>query len=1172
MNATRRFGLEELNNGIETPEFNAKLEELKNCIRARDPRQRALLSVEDCQKILLLQNMMPELTEIWQLPGMAVPIQPPTVALQKVSIQEKDILQMLTFAPEVEGLVFSGGGAKGSVYPGVLRALERRKMMSKIERVAGSSAGAMTALLISIGYTANELEETVLFKMNLRTLVHIDPINGRDDGALVRNFIANLERKKVREYLGIRVQKSYLLTPEGYAAENGDYMSDKSCAKHAALIQMGLKMLYDPNYMFVDADIDNLCTVLEPKYREKIEILKKKRNNQHIKQKMRKYFSIDKPAGRQILTRAEYLSENPGAGKQYDAILFLLQNFVNQVPGAEFTFEDAANLRAILRPEHRHKIKSLYMTGTNEDTRKMVEFCVETTPNVSRAKAAQASGAHPVVFKPVYIEGIGHVSDGGTSDNAPVRLLEKYEPQSDRLSSEAGFSTKNLIFVLRENPGPQNDEVASYHNKVLGSAIPVSSSFSKVVKGKTSELMTGVNSVAMGYDSQDAIKDRSHQAIVLDVGNIETLTGMTDKGENLQEDTQIGIKKAERTLEEYLDLRQFQFAPTNYESLKELLSKCATSELCAVYHSEAISFEESESVLALLTIRNEIILELEAININKLELERKVKVMNAYFDMDKESSIRAYQVLNRETKGRLFEALEFDHPIVSSLKWFDEANKKANKIAKKLKSARNTLRANSSSGVSRQTDLDAVIKYFEDTLSRFTEGDFTRLKSDYFEKALKNLDEAQLDKEAVCDIYDFMSKVPVIPDSVTIQRRGGRGAQRDLGSSALSSRLYGSKEEEKEKDESSTEEWLNKIGGLIDAGEFSLAKFWLKRAVSSLPDITDKDQRDAYDKALALLFERFSTEKNDALISRSIISAKQAIKDKKFDGARNYIEEAFKVLLCISDETKIAYYRKELQDLFVQLGIPSKCSAVDQLVIDTKKAIVDKNFEEAKRKLEAANSVLSSIGDEEQKNIYILILQNTFQLLSDEMKYASTHELITMAKEAIGDGYFTSAAAAINLANMELDSIKREDAEGYRGELSALKQQVIPAQIKSLMEKINARLAELEGKATIDEYAGLLLFLNEAKELCSGMKDSGQKDIERKKAYEEVLQQVESRLEKKKPCVEPENENSAPQQRSSLISSFSLFGGGSSSSSFLPVGGLRSLSSGLFGSRNGKSG
>lgn len=55
-------------------------------------------------------------------------------------------------------LVFKGGGMKGTAYLGVLRALDNEDILKQIERVAGSSVGAITAMLLSFN---NDIDETV---------------------------------------------------------------------------------------------------------------------------------------------------------------------------------------------------------------------------------------------------------------------------------------------------------------------------------------------------------------------------------------------------------------------------------------------------------------------------------------------------------------------------------------------------------------------------------------------------------------------------------------------------------------------------------------------------------------------------------------------------------------------------------------------------------------------------------------------------------------------------------------------------------------------------------------------------------------------------------------------------------------------------------------------------
>ena len=56
-----------------------------------------------------------------------------------------------------ECLAFKGGGAKGSIYPGAIRALEEVGVMPHIKRFSGASAGALIAALLAAGLTADQL-------------------------------------------------------------------------------------------------------------------------------------------------------------------------------------------------------------------------------------------------------------------------------------------------------------------------------------------------------------------------------------------------------------------------------------------------------------------------------------------------------------------------------------------------------------------------------------------------------------------------------------------------------------------------------------------------------------------------------------------------------------------------------------------------------------------------------------------------------------------------------------------------------------------------------------------------------------------------------------------------------------------------------------------------------
>ena len=56
-------------------------------------------------------------------------------------------------------LVFEGGGVKGIAYVGALEVLDREGILKDIKRVAGTSAGAMIAVLVGLGFSAEELRK-----------------------------------------------------------------------------------------------------------------------------------------------------------------------------------------------------------------------------------------------------------------------------------------------------------------------------------------------------------------------------------------------------------------------------------------------------------------------------------------------------------------------------------------------------------------------------------------------------------------------------------------------------------------------------------------------------------------------------------------------------------------------------------------------------------------------------------------------------------------------------------------------------------------------------------------------------------------------------------------------------------------------------------------------------
>ena len=64
-----------------------------------------------------------------------------------------------------KNFAFKGGGVKGTAYAGIVKAFEERNLLGFVEKISGSSAGAIVSALIAFQYTATEIEE-ISFKKN----------------------------------------------------------------------------------------------------------------------------------------------------------------------------------------------------------------------------------------------------------------------------------------------------------------------------------------------------------------------------------------------------------------------------------------------------------------------------------------------------------------------------------------------------------------------------------------------------------------------------------------------------------------------------------------------------------------------------------------------------------------------------------------------------------------------------------------------------------------------------------------------------------------------------------------------------------------------------------------------------------------------------------------------
>lgn len=70
-------------------------------------------------------------------------------------------------AQDVRNLVLEGAGVRGVAYVGAIQYLEEKGMIKDLNKVAGTSAGAIAALAVSLGYNSRQIED-LIYKTKLQ--------------------------------------------------------------------------------------------------------------------------------------------------------------------------------------------------------------------------------------------------------------------------------------------------------------------------------------------------------------------------------------------------------------------------------------------------------------------------------------------------------------------------------------------------------------------------------------------------------------------------------------------------------------------------------------------------------------------------------------------------------------------------------------------------------------------------------------------------------------------------------------------------------------------------------------------------------------------------------------------------------------------------------------------
>src|SRR5215212_34142 len=105
-----------------------------------------------------------------------------------------------------KNLVFEGGGVKGIAYGGALDVLELSQITPQVEKVAGTSAGAITATMVCLNYTAAEFID-IMMGLDFKKLDDGSDLGGpirlvEDYGWFKGDYFLNLMQSYIEQKTG----------------------------------------------------------------------------------------------------------------------------------------------------------------------------------------------------------------------------------------------------------------------------------------------------------------------------------------------------------------------------------------------------------------------------------------------------------------------------------------------------------------------------------------------------------------------------------------------------------------------------------------------------------------------------------------------------------------------------------------------------------------------------------------------------------------------------------------------------------------------------------------------------------------------------------------------------------------------------------------------------------
>jgi predicted acylesterase/phospholipase RssA len=444
---------------------------------------------------------------------------------------------------EIRYLALEGGGGKGFAYLGALQVLEKLEVMDQIKGVSGTSAGAITALMITMGMTAEEIENEL--KTNDFNKFFDPPLNINGKRRVPAPF----------KYIDQDNNKCEDNALAGSFASIPDFLSclqkqESSLAK----VFSALSWVYSSQ-----GNISSLS-------REILSIISDKKDLVPVSVLLRGL-----PEYLTFFDRDMGFFSGEAARNYLDS---LIRRQIEKRPGKKIS-KNAPSVPFIVFKEIFKR--DLLVCGSNLSTGKSVLFSKKHTPYFPVADAVRISMGLPFVYKPYVIEDsrrgwppCGTYIDGGIWNNLPFREISNLR-SGQRPSEETSAS----MGVLPPRNGPNSPNSLAQvieERQTLGLRLGIDS-VEKVLTG--GELLTKVLETVMTAGESQVTTDIDPFIIVLDTLDLETLKFSPP------EDIKISTGKRSRRA----TYRYFGMEPPKDDldaaddlRIKELMSKSACKE------------------------------------------------------------------------------------------------------------------------------------------------------------------------------------------------------------------------------------------------------------------------------------------------------------------------------------------------------------------------------------------------------------------------------------------------------------------------------------------------------------------------------------------------------------------------------------------------------------------